>query len=108
MATDTWNGADANWNTAADWSDGLPDASSDVAVETGHLTVTTNISVASITNSRGDLQFEDGLGCSVSGAVTNDSMLGFDFSGAPEAGGADANLTIGGTLTNVPDERRYF
>ncbi|GCD74274.1 outer membrane protein [Acetobacter pasteurianus NBRC 3299] len=36
MATDTWTGAagDGNWNTAANWSDGVPTSDSDVVINT--------------------------------------------------------------------------
>ncbi|MGX7346248.1 Hint domain-containing protein [Acetobacter pasteurianus] len=36
MATDTWTGAagDGNWNTAGNWSDGVPTSDSDVVIDT--------------------------------------------------------------------------
>ena len=36
MATDTWTGAagDNNWNTAGNWSDGVPTSDSDVVINT--------------------------------------------------------------------------
>lgn len=39
--TTTWNGATADWNTPADWDNGLPDTNSVVCVNSGHPTLTT-------------------------------------------------------------------
>src|SRR5436309_343982 len=44
----TWNGATADWSTAADWDNGLPDANSIVCISSGHPTVTTDAVVAEL------------------------------------------------------------
>ena len=55
MATDRWTSSNGNWSTAADWSDGVPQAGDSVVIKTAKLdTITYNsaspsVSVASLT-----------------------------------------------------------
>ena len=56
MTTDTWNvNSDGDWSTAADWSDGVPQAGNSVVINTAQLHTITydsaspSVSVASLT-----------------------------------------------------------
>ncbi len=54
MATDYWTDGTANWDTAGDWSAGLPDASSDVVDQFG--------GTPEVTASFGTVEFDHGFG----------------------------------------------
>src|SRR5271170_3098384 len=74
MATDTWTDGTANWDTASDWSAGLPGSSSAVVINSGEPELISGdaaISVASISVTGGVLAIQDpGVTQSVSGNVS--------------------------------------
>ena len=96
-ANDTWNYAGtANWTTAADWSLGVPAATSNVVVAKGAPTVTGAIGIASLTNSA-QVAFANAGSSTISGALSNAGKVILD--GASGQGGS--KLTIGGALSNT-------
>ncbi len=99
MANDTWNYAgSASWTTAADWSAGVPVASSNVVIAKGNPLVTAPVSIASlVTSSPGVLTFKNAGASTVSGTVANGGKLILD--GASGQGGS--GLTVTGVLTNT-------
>ena len=57
MVTTTWNGGSGDWNTASDWSDGVPTAADDAVLsEVGEATITGSGSAATLTLA-GDPQY---------------------------------------------------
>src|SRR5580658_7788302 len=105
MATDTWNGATTNWDTASDWSAGVPVSTSAVVINSGQpeiTSTTTAISVASISIAGGLLSIQDpGATQSVSGNVTVSGSGGLSLDGNNIGGAGGSSMTIGGTLTNT-------
>jgi hypothetical protein len=95
MPTDKWSDGSANWNTPADWSAGVPTATSNVVVSEGDPEVTSAISIASLSDSA-TVAFADVGASSVSGAVDVSGSLLLD-SAAAQGG---SSLSIGGELTN--------
>jgi hypothetical protein len=109
MATDTWTDSSDNWSTAADWSGGVPTATSNVVVAQGDPQVTSAISVASLDvsgSSGGEVDFVDAGASSVAGAVSVDagagagSFIGPDYLTVDGFSDGGSTLTIGGALTN--------
>src|SRR5271166_4745571 len=106
MATKTWNGSNADWYTAADWTGGtIPAATDDAVIPSGTLFLQSGdagITVNSITlNSSGVFEiFDPGQTQSVTGNVTLNgaSLLSVDGANIGHSGGS--TLTIGGALTN--------
>jgi hypothetical protein len=96
MATDKWlvNGS-GNWNTAANWSNGVPTSTSNVVVTVGNPDVTTGITITSLDNS-GSVDFTDAGASNVSGTLTNTDNLDIDT--GYENGGS--TLSVAGTLIN--------
>ncbi len=102
-ATDSWNGDNANWSTASDWSTGAVPGSSDNAVLGGTsgytVTIAAPISPAAsldISDSSATLSIQDTTTQLANGDVTNVGAVNVDSS---SAGGSA--VTIGGTLRNA-------
>ena len=101
MATDTWTDSTANWNTASDWSAGLPDLSSDVVINRyGNPEVTASFgTVATIhMRNRASLAFADAGASTVARGVTVNDRGALSLDASHGYGGS--TLTIGGRLTN--------
>jgi hypothetical protein len=102
MATDTWTyDGTANWNTASDWSDGVPGSSSDVVINQGNPEVTASFGTVdsiSIANSATptSLTFINAGASTVAGDVTNSGELYVDRL----SGDGGSTLAIDGMLTN--------
>lgn len=97
MSKDTWKGGNANWNIGADWSAGVPTATSDVVIDAGAAQVTAGVTVQSISlGSLGTVNFESAGTSHITGALTDAGHLLFD-TGAGKGGSV---LTIGAALTN--------
>ena len=102
-AADTWNGSNANWSTASDWSTSAVPGSSDNAVLGGSSGYTVSITapitpVASLDISdtiNGTLSINNTTTGLASGDVTNVGTLNVDSS---DNGGSA--VSIGGTLRN--------
>ncbi len=99
MATDTWtNSGSANWNTAADWSGGVPATTSDVVVAQGDPQVTAAISIHSLTlTTPGEVDFINAGSSTIAGAVNSSGYITLDA----VATNGGSNLSIGGVLTNT-------
>jgi hypothetical protein len=92
MATGTWLDGNDNWNTASDWSDGVPTTTSAVVVNQGQPEVTAPIDVASITiSTQAGVEFTGAGDSTVSGSVTGPIFLDY-------LGGGGSSLKIGGLL----------
>ncbi len=94
--TDNWIGAAANWNTASDWSAGIPGVNSIVDITQGAPVITTAVSIASLLNS-GNLSVAPNGSLSVSGNFAN--LLYFGLDAGHARGGA--KLTVDGLLNNT-------
>ena len=92
--TNTWtgSGANTNWNTAANWSLGVPTAAHDVVIPTGF---TVNLNVAGTTKSIA-VQGNSTFNISSNLSFTNASS----FATLTTAVWSDGSLYGGGTLTN--------
>ena len=102
MATDTWTGGAASWTTPGDWSAGVPTMTSDVVVaQTGgpfaNPTATSAVSIASLSVSGGEVDFNSAGASAVTGSVTVSGNGGLHFDYNDSGGGT--SLAIGGALT---------
>jgi hypothetical protein len=106
MATKTWNGSTADWNTPGDWSPtGVPGPTDDVVINSGEPQLFSGaaaINVKSISLTGGFLAIEDpGKTQSVSGNVSIAGGAAVSLDGPDLVfGGGGSNLKIGGTLNN--------
>jgi hypothetical protein len=96
MATDSWIDGRADWNTAADWSAGVPTATSNVDVGEGDPQITSAITIASLIDSAAVTFADAGAGI-VSGGVDVSGGLSLLDTASGQGG---SSLTIGGALTN--------
>ena len=81
MATDTWTGAagDGNWNTAGNWSDGVPTSDSDVVINTD-TTQNQAITISGYTEI-GSLTVSGTTGLTIQGSsYSDDLIIDADFS----------------------------
>jgi fibronectin-binding autotransporter adhesin len=99
MANPIWNGANAKWSVAADWSTGLPQPGDDVSIPSGAVLLdntTGSTSVGSITVAS-TLNIKDpGATVAVTGSLTDNGSVSVD-STAFDPGGT--TLAVGGILT---------
>jgi hypothetical protein len=96
MATDAWKGGGGNWNVAADWSAGVPTATSDVVVAKGDPSITTAINIASLKDSSG-VSFVDAGSSTIFGSLVNAGVVDLDAL----SGDGGSNLTVAGALANA-------
>jgi hypothetical protein len=100
MATDTWLGGTANWDTPSDWRAGLPDASSDVWILfDGSPEVTASFGTVNSIENQCAVTFIDAGASSVTSSVETNFGSSLDLDASRGDGGS--SLTIGGRLTNA-------
>jgi hypothetical protein len=109
MPAKTWNGSNADWNAAGDWTPtGVPQATDDAFINSSNVSLATGdtpIDVNSITlGSAGGtplLEIEEpGETQTVVGTVNIEGNGSLSLDGANIGGAGGSTLTIGGALTN--------
>jgi hypothetical protein len=99
MTTKTWNGANADWYTVADWSPtGVPGSSDDVVISSGDPFLQSGdaaVTVASIALG-GTLALSGTATLTVGGGFANSGTIELDVNNGDGGG----SLTIGGVLSN--------
>jgi hypothetical protein len=97
MSDVTWNGADADWTDASDWSTDSPPGIADTAIiDAGTVTISTAIHVGSITLGSNLTVDDSGLTVTVTSSLTNSGNLTLKSVG----GSPGSTLDVGGNLSN--------